>query len=132
MDNGVKVKRRSEFIKTIGHPGDKIIYDEKGEYSDKVLYKGERFRLAYPREGYEAKAYLQYYSAGNLIKEVEIRHEIYEPQLGLVVEGVKLPPDDYEVKTDVEIMKPQETTSDTTGNNVSAVILKTNPPAFNP
>jgi len=132
LDNRIKVKRRSEFIKTIGHPGDKIIYDEKGEYTDKVLYKGERFRLAYPREGYEAKAYLQYYSAGNLIKEVEIRHEVYEPQFGLVVEGVNAPPEGYEVKTDVEIMKPQETTSDTTGNNVSAVILKTNPPDYNP
>ena len=132
LENGVKLKRRSEFIRTIGHKGDKIVPDEKGEYASEVLYKGEYFRVAYPREGYEAKAYLQFYSGGNLIKEVLIRNEIYEPQQGIVIEGTAEPPKDYVIKSDVEIIKPQQMTSDTTGNNVSAVLQKTNPVDYNP
>lgn len=132
LDNGIKIKRRSEFIKTIGHKGDEVIFDVKGEYASKVLYKGERFRLSYPREGYEAKAYLQYYSGGNLIKEVQIRHEIYEPQQGIVVEGNDIPPKDYVIESQVELIPPQKKTSDTTGNNVSAVIQKINPVTYNP
>ena len=128
LENGVKLKRRSEFIRTIGHKGDKIMYDETGEYADQVLYKGERYRLSYPREGYEAKGYLQYYSGGNLIKEVQIRHEIYEPQQGIVIEGFHEPPADYTIKeSDVQLIEPQEETSDTTGSNVSSVLLKNNP-----
>ena len=73
-----------------------------------MLYKGERFRLSYPREGYEAKAYLQYYSGGNLIKEVQIRHEIYEPQQGIVVEGNDIPPKDYVIESQVELIPPQK------------------------
>jgi vancomycin resistance protein YoaR len=133
LDDGVKLKRRSEFIRTIGHPGDKIIVDEKGEHAEAVTYQGERFRLAYPREGYEAKAYLQFYSNGNLIKEELIRHEIYEPQQGIVIEGAKPLPEGQQPKqSEVEIIPPQKETSDTTGSNVSAVILKTNPPTYNP
>lgn len=133
LDDGIKLKRRSEFIKTIGHPGDKLILDEKDEYKDLNLYKGERYRLSYPREGYEAKAYLQYYKDGNLLREKLIRHEVYEPQFGLVVEGVKEPPTGYTLKeNDVTLIAPQKETSDTTGSNVSAVILKTNPPDYNP
>jgi vancomycin resistance protein YoaR len=132
LENGVKLKRRSEFIRIIGHKGDKIVPDEQGEYASEVLYKGEYFRVAYPREGYEAKAYLQFYSGGNLIKEVLIRHEIYEPQQGIVIEGVAEPPKDYIIESEVEIIKPQQTTSDTTGSNVSAVLQKINPVNLNP
>jgi vancomycin resistance protein YoaR len=133
LETGVKIKRKSEFVKTIGHPGDKIVFDVKGEFADKVLYKGERYRVAYPREGYEARAYLQFYSGGNLIKEVLIRDEIYEPQHGIIIEGASVPPKDYVIaKSDVEFIPPQDETSNTTGSNVSAVILKTNPPDYNP
>jgi hypothetical protein len=68
---------------------DKVVIDEKGEYSDKVLFKGEKYRLTYPREGYEAKAYADYYVNGELTETKLIRHEIYKPQSGIVVEGAQ-------------------------------------------
>ncbi len=82
-------KTRSETLKTIKSDGDKIIPDTEGKYSSKVLFKGEYFRLSYSKDGYEAKAYLQKYSNGNLIEEKLIRHEIYLPQRGVVIEGVE-------------------------------------------
>lgn len=81
-------KTRSETIDTISNAGDKVIPDTEGKYTSKVLFKGEYFRISYPKDGYEAKSYLQKYLNGNLIEETEIRHEIYQPQRGVVIEGV--------------------------------------------
>lgn len=80
-------KTRSETLDTISAGGDKIILDTEGKYANKVLFKGEYFRLSYPKDGYEAKAYLQKYLNEKLVEEKEIRHEIYQPQKGVVVEG---------------------------------------------
>lgn len=88
-----KYKTRSETIETINAGADKIIQDTEGKYSNKVLFKGEYFRLSQPKDGYEAKAYLQKYLNNELISEEEIRHEIYQPQKGVVVEGAESPPD---------------------------------------
>ena len=85
-------KTRSETLNTI-EAGDKIIEDTKGEYSSKVLFKGEYFRISYPKNGYEAKAYLQTYQNGELVEEKEIRHETYLPQKGVVIEGCTNIPD---------------------------------------
>lgn len=85
-------RTRSETIDTISAGGDKIIVDTDGKYSSKVLFKGEYFRLSYPKDGYEAKAYLDKYLNGELIEEKEIRHEIYQAQKGVVVEGGETPP----------------------------------------
>jgi len=82
-------KTKSETISTIESNGDKIVPDTEGKYSSKVLFKGEYFRLKYPTDGYEAKAYLQTYQDGKLIEEKEIRHEIYQPQRGVVIEGAE-------------------------------------------
>lgn len=82
-------KTRSETIETIESPGDKIIEDTDGKYSSKVLFKGEYFRISYPKEGYVVKAYLQKYKDGNLISEEEIRSEVYKSQMGVVVEGAE-------------------------------------------
>lgn len=84
-----EIKTRSETLETIKHTGDKIVPDTYKEYSDKVLFKGEQYRLTYPRNGYEAKAYVEYYVDGKKVEEKEIRHEIYKPQNGIVVEGVE-------------------------------------------
>lgn len=84
-----EIKTRSETLETIKHTGDKIMPDTNKEYSDKVLFKGEQYRLTYPRNGYEAKAYVEYYVDGKKVEEKEIRHEIYKPQNGIVVEGVE-------------------------------------------
>lgn len=80
-------KTRSEIVETFDSPGDKIIPDTEGIYSNKILFKGEYFRKSYPKSGHEAKAYLQTYKNGVLIEEKEIRHEVYQAQKGIVYEG---------------------------------------------
>jgi len=97
-------KTRSETIDTISAGGDKIISDTDGKYSSKVLFEGEYFRISYPKDGYEAKSYLQKYLGDKLIEEKEIRHEIYQPQKGVVVEGSeKLPEGMDPIDTGVKI-----------------------------
>lgn len=133
LDNGITLKRRAKFIKTIPHYGDVVKSDIAGEYESKVIYKGEKFRVKYPKEGYEAKAYLQYFSGGQLVKEEEIRHEIYEPQPGLVIEGAEEFPDNYEIpESEVKIIKAQKNDSETTASNVASVLLQQNPTNYNP
>lgn len=107
LPDGVTVKRSAEFIKSIQHGGDKIIVDTNGEYRDKVIYKGEYYRLKYPVDGYEAKAYKEYYKDGKLIDKQEIRHEKYSPQQGIVIEGAEdLPVGFVLPKQDIKIIKP--------------------------
>lgn len=93
IEDNISYKTRSETIKELEALGDIIQKDEKGEYQDKVLFEGEYYRVSYPRGGYEAKAYLQTYKDGTLIKEELIRHETYKPQHGLVIEGAETPPE---------------------------------------
>ncbi len=101
------LKSRSETISTIPHSGDVIKVDTKREYSDKVLYKGEQFRLSYPRDGYEARAFIEYYLGDKKIMEKEIRHEIYYPQNGIIIEGSEVPPAGIEiVDSNVSIISP--------------------------
>ena len=85
----VQIKTRAEVVRTINHSGDIIKPDVNKEYTSKVLFKGEQYRLTYPRSGYEAKAYLDYFKNGEKIEEKLIRHEIYSPQNGIVIEGVE-------------------------------------------
>lgn len=107
LPDGVTVKRSAEFIKSIPHSGDKIIGDTNGEYRDKVIYKGEYYRLKYPVDGYEAKAYKEYYKDGKLIDKQEIRHEKYSPQQGIVIEGAEDLPEGFVLpKQEVKIIKP--------------------------
>lgn len=87
FDEGVEIKTRSELVKVLPHGGDKIITDTDGKYSNKVLYKGEYYRLKYPQEGYESKGYVDYYKDGVLTYEKEIRHDHYQAQNGEIVEG---------------------------------------------
>ena len=98
-------KTRSETISTLDSPGDKTIPDTEGKYSNKVLFKGEYFRISYPKDGYEAKAYLQKFKDGELLEEKEIRHEVYQPQKGIVIEGVEdIPAGITPIDTGVEII----------------------------
>ena len=98
-------KTRSETIDTIKSSGDKVIPDTDRKYTSKVLFKGEYFRISYPKDGYEAKAYLQKYLGDKLIEETLIRHEIYQPQRGIVVEGVEeLPAGISPIDSGVKIM----------------------------
>lgn len=102
-------KTRSETIDTIKSNGDKIVADTDGKYSNKVLFKGEYFRVSYPKDGYEVKAYLQTYHDSELLKEEEIRHEIYQPQMGLVIEGAEeVPAGITPIDTGVEIFSTDD------------------------
>lgn len=111
IEDGTEIKHRAELIKVLPHNGDKIVADTKGAYADKILYKGEYFRLKYPREGYESKAYLQYYKNGELIREKEIRHDFYPAQDGIVMEGVEDAVEGMTIPaSDVKIIRPQKVT----------------------
>lgn len=132
FDEGESVAVRSELVKILPHGGDKIVKDQKGEYSNKILYKGEYLRIKYPREGYESKAYLQHFKNGELVDEKEIRHDFYQAQDGIVMEGVE---DTVEGMTipasDVKLIKPQKVTSQT-NESVKNKLQNTNPSEFNP
>lgn len=112
--DGMTIERRAELVKVLPHNGDKIIPDTKGEYSNKILYKGEFYRVKWPKEGYESKGYLRYYKDGEFVEEKEIRHDFYQPQDGIVMEGVEelgvgmtLP------ASEVSICSPQKVTKKT-------------------
>ena len=108
LEDGITYKTRGEVVRVIPHEGDIIKKDVKKEYTSKVLFEGEYYRLSYPREGYEANGYLQKYKDGKMIEETLIRHEIYKPQNGVVIEGVDtLPKELNAIESDVVIISPQ-------------------------
>lgn len=130
LDDGVEIKTRSEVVAILPHNGDLIVSDDKGEYEDKILYKGEYLRLKYPREGYESKAYLQYFRNNELEKEVEIRHDFYQAQDGVVIEGVEDIVEGMAVpESNVKIITPQKVT-DKDLKNIKNRLEKTNPSQF--
>lgn len=132
FDDGVTIKRRAELVKVLPHNGDKIVADTKGEYANRILYKGEYLRIKYPREGYESKGYLQYYKNGKLDHEKEIRHDFYLAQDGVVMEGVESPVDGMVIPaSEVKIIKPQKVTK-ATEEMVRNKLQKTNPSEYNP
>lgn len=132
FDDGVTIKRRAELVKILPHNGDRIVADSKGEFSSKILYKGEYYRVKYPREGYESKGYLQYFKDGKLVEEKEIRHDFYQPQDGIVMEGVESPVDGMTIPaSEVKIIKPQKVT-EKSQEMVRNKLEKTNPSEFNP
>ena len=117
LEEGVEIKTRAELVKVLPHGGDKIITDEEGKYADKVLYKGEYYRLKYPQEGYESKGYIQYYKDGKLIKEKEIRHDHYIAQQGVIVQGSASLEDGMTLPaSNVKYISPQKVTKQTTEN----------------
>ena len=109
IPEGQTIKRVAEFVGNIPHNGDKIIPDTNGEYRDKVIYKGEYFRVKYPCEGYEAKAFKEFYKDGKLIKREQIRHEKYQPQDGIIIEGTEELPEGFVLPPqNVEFIKPEQ------------------------
>lgn len=132
FDEGESVSIRSELVKILPHGGDKIVKDQKGEYANRILYKGEYLRIKYPREGYESKAYLQHFKDGELVSEKEIRHDFYQPQDGVVMEGVEDIVDGMTIPaSDVRLIKPQKVTDEST-QAVKNRLKNTNPSEFNP
>lgn len=115
LEDGLKIETRAELVKIIPHGGDDIVTDHSGEYEDKVLYKGEYFRLKYPQEGYETRGYLQYIKDGEVVKEKEIRHDRYLPQNGIIVEGSSAIEEGMTLpENSVKYIAPQKVTKDAT------------------
>ena len=132
LGEGEEIKTRSEFIKVIPHGGDQVVPDTNGEFSKYVLYKGEYYREKYPKEGYESKAYVQYFKDGELVSEKEIRHDFYQSQNGIVIEGTEELGEGMTLpKNDVKLIKPQ-TESKVTTENIQKKIETEKPPEFNP
>lgn len=130
IEEGVTITREAEFVGNIPHRGDKIVPDTNKEYTNKVIYKGEYYRLKYPREGYEAKAYKNYYKNGELIKREQIRHEKYQPLDGVIIEGVEDLPEGFKLpQSDVEIIKPQ-TIASNTSKTIAKKIKTQNPTRY--
>lgn len=88
LENGLTIETKTETIRDIPK-GDKIIPDTKGEYTDKILYKGEYYRIKYPLDGKECIGYLMYYKDGELVDQKEVRHVYYPGQEGIIMEGVE-------------------------------------------
>lgn len=131
FDDGKSIRTRAEFVRVLPHDGDKIIADN-GEYSKYVLYKGEYYRVKYPREGYESKGYLEYLENGEVTDSKMIRHDYYYPQSGIVVEGneslgegMSVPP------SDVKLIPAQKVTKES-AEKVKNKLEKTNPSEYNP
>lgn len=127
-----KVVRRVEFLGAIPHPGDRIVKDTTGQYSNKVTYKGEYLRLKYPREGYRAKAYLDRYLNDVLVDSVLIRDETYQAQEGIIIEGIEDLTEGLSLpKNTVKFIQPQEK-SVINEENIQKKLEKENPSNYNP
>lgn len=117
LEDGVTIKTKAVLVKVLAHGGDDIITDYKGEYEDKVLYKGEYYRLKFPQEGYESKGFIEYYKDGEKISEKEIRHDKYQAQNGIIVEGCWSLEDGMTIPSNsVRYIPPQKVNKDTEKN----------------
>ncbi len=108
MRQDVTYKTRSETVEVLKALPDEIVPDTKGEYTDKVLFKGETYRLSYSKEGYDVNSYIQVWQNGIMLSENLLRHEIYKPQAGIIIEGV------YEPIESVPIIEDTNTDSSDT------------------
>lgn len=117
LEEGVSIRTKAELVKVLPHGGDDIITDYNGQYEDKVLYKGEYYRLKYPQEGYESKGYIEYVKNGEVIKNKEIRHDKYLPQNGIIVEGSDSLEEGMTLPSNnVKYISPQKVNKDTEKN----------------
>ena len=97
-----------------------------------VVYKGEYYRVRYPREGYESKGFVQYLKDGEVTEEKELRHDYYWPQDGIIVEGTEELGEGMTLpENDVKFIPAQKVTNTTT-ETVKAKIEKERPSAYNP
>ena len=133
LETGVSLRRKADFIRVIPHGGDKIVQDINGEYSNKITYKGEYLRIKYPQEGYESNAYIEYAKDGKVVGEKMIRHAIYNPQDGLIIEGTEDIGEGMELpKNEVKFIGPQSKQQTTTEKNIEEKIKTVNPEKYNP
>lgn len=117
FEDGITIQTKAELVKVLPHGGDDIITDYKGEYDDKVLYRGEYYRLKFPQEGYESKGYIEYVKDGEVVSKKEIRHDKYLPQNGIIVEGASNMEEGMNLPNNtVKYISPQKVNSETEKN----------------
>ena len=132
LADGEEIRTRAELVKILPHNGDKIVPDTNEEYSNYIVYKGEYYRVKYPQEGYESKAYVQYLKNGELLSEKEVRHDFYYPQEGIIMEGTEEVTEGITLpENKVKFIPPQIVTEAET-MNVRKRVEKNNPPMYNP
>ncbi len=132
LADGEEIRTRAELVKILPHNGDKIVPDTNEEYSNYIVYKGEYYRVKYPQEGYESKAYVQYLKDGELLSEKEVRHDFYYPQEGIIMEGTEEVSEGITLpENKVKFIPPQIVTEAET-MNVRKRVEKNNPPMYNP
>ena len=109
LPDGITYDLVSETVKALPHGGDVVKIDTNKDYTDKVLYKGEFYRLSYPRDGVEAKAFLKTYKNGELIESKCVRHEVYKPQNGILIEGSEEKPEELNsIDDNIEIFSASD------------------------
>ena len=132
FEEGRSVRRRADFVGTLPHPGDKIVPDTEGKYSDKITFKGEYYRVKMPQEGYESKAVIEYLQDGKVVDEKLIRHEYYGAQYGVIYEGTEDLIDGIELpENDVKFIPPQQQ-NHSNQEIADNKIEKQNPTEYNP
>lgn len=132
LPKGLEIKRKSVLVRSIKHDGDKVISDVNGIYGDKITFKGEFYRIKYPKEGVEAKAYLQYYIDGELVEERLIRRATYSSQQGIVYEGTEELPEGLILETSTSNYIPPQNQTTINEENIDQNIQSYNPSHYNP
>jgi vancomycin resistance protein YoaR len=96
------LKTRSEIIKTINAPKDKIIADTEGKYAEKIMFKGEFIREKASKNGYEVQTFIDCYAKDGttLLSTKSLRHATYEPQQGVLYEGCETLPKSLTLPSD--------------------------------
>lgn len=81
-------KLTNEIVSTT-EPETEILYDEKGEYADKVTYTDEYFYLKKGIKGMEIKSYREKYVGGKLLSRELLRHDKFKVQNSVKIYGAK-------------------------------------------
>ena len=106
-EKNVTLKTRSQIITKIPAK-DMVFKDTSGKYADKIMFKGEYLRVKNAKDGFEAKSYLEKYINGVLVDTKELRHAIYEPQNGIVYEGIDSLPEGMRLPKDKMTVKLEQ------------------------
>lgn len=85
---GVTYEKQNQVTK-IEPPAPKVIPDEKGEYQDKITYRGEYYTKLYAQYGYHVKAYLVKRINGIESEKWLIRQATYAPTQSIIYEGIQ-------------------------------------------
>lgn len=86
--NNIKYKLTNEVFNIV-EPIEEILFDEKQEYLNKVIYEDEFFYLKKGNIGVEIKSYRETYKDNILLNKQILRHDKYKVQNHVKVYGTK-------------------------------------------